>query len=104
MFELAGEPRPLLNPDLAALRHIGIEPDKIGERRLERPKGVWQFHRVASAIACLLRDGAVRRAKIAGPAKEARLERLERAGLQKGVAVVVAGNGENRRGIMAVRL
>jgi hypothetical protein len=58
--------------------------------------------RVACAVASFGRDVINLRAKITRPAEQTRLKRLMRGGLQERVAVMIARNGQYRRGIMII--
>ena len=60
--------------------------------------------RVACAVASFGRDLINLRAKITRPAEQTRLKRLMRGGLQERVAVMIARNGQYRRGIGRIKL
>ena len=67
MFEFAGEPCFLIVLDVAALRHIGVEPDEVRLRGLQCPEWIGLLHGMAGGVARLKGNAAILRTEIPYP-------------------------------------
>jgi hypothetical protein len=69
MFQFACQPRLLIVLDGAAFRHIGVKPDEVRLRGLQRPEWIWLLHGVAGSVARLVGDATRIRAEIPFPGR-----------------------------------